>query len=185
MSSQDPPSGGPSVPKPEDASTSESTPLLAETNDSTADASMDTTPDQPPEETWEDIPDDVRNAGAEEIGTRARLIDNDIRVCSARRSDLDSQAERDWLIQVMRSEMQRLQHEQAAMQEKIRDNGEKIKQNKVLPYLVGNVVEVCREHLWELDDNRSMNRRFWMWTRTEKRMVVTKTLIPCEKGNVQ
>lgn len=38
--------------------------------------------------------------------------------------------------------MQRLQHEQAAMQEKIRDNGEKVKQNKVLPYLVGNVVEV-------------------------------------------
>lgn len=36
----------------------------------------------------------------------------------------------------------RLQHEQAAMREKIRDNGEKIKQNKVLPYLVGNVVEV-------------------------------------------
>ena len=28
------------------------------------------------------------------------------------------------------------------MKEKIRDNGEKIKQNKVLPYLVGNVVEV-------------------------------------------
>ena len=42
----------------------------------------------------------------------------------------------------MRSETQRLQHEQAAMQEKIRDNGEKVKQNKVLPYLVGNVVEV-------------------------------------------
>jgi len=30
------------------------------------------------------------------------------------------------------------------MKEKIRDNGEKIKQNKVLPYLVGNVVEVRR-----------------------------------------
>ena len=28
------------------------------------------------------------------------------------------------------------------MKEKIRDNGEKVKQNKVLPYLVGNVVEV-------------------------------------------
>ncbi len=28
------------------------------------------------------------------------------------------------------------------MKEKIRDNGEKIKQNKVLPYLVSNVVEV-------------------------------------------
>jgi hypothetical protein len=29
------------------------------------------------------------------------------------------------------------------MKEKIRDNGEKVKQNKILPYLVGNVVEVC------------------------------------------
>ena len=43
----------------------------------------------------------------------------------------------------MRSETLRLQHEQSMMKEKIRDNGEKIKQNKVLPYLVGNVVEVC------------------------------------------
>jgi 26S proteasome regulatory subunit T5 len=42
----------------------------------------------------------------------------------------------------MKSETQRLQHEQSVMKEKIRDNGEKIKQNKVLPYLVGNVVEV-------------------------------------------
>jgi ATP-dependent 26S proteasome regulatory subunit len=43
---------------------------------------------------------------------------------------------------VMRSETFRLQHEQSVMKEKIRDNGEKVKQNKVLPYLVGNVVEV-------------------------------------------
>lgn len=42
----------------------------------------------------------------------------------------------------MRSENTRLQHEQSVMKEKIRDNGEKIKQNKVLPYLVANVVEV-------------------------------------------
>jgi 26S proteasome regulatory subunit T5 len=42
----------------------------------------------------------------------------------------------------MRSDMLRLQHEQSVMKEKIRENGEKIKQNKVLPYLVGNVVEV-------------------------------------------
>lgn len=35
-----------------------------------------------------------------------------------------------------------MQHEQNVMKEKIRDNGEKIKQNKVLPYLVANVVEV-------------------------------------------
>ena len=43
----------------------------------------------------------------------------------------------------MKSETLRLQHEQSVMKEKIRDNGEKIKQNKVLPYLVGNIVEVC------------------------------------------
>ena len=42
----------------------------------------------------------------------------------------------------MRSEQLRLGHEQSVMKEKIRDNSEKIKQNKVLPYLVANVVEV-------------------------------------------
>lgn len=54
----------------------------------------------------------------------------------------------------MRSETLRLQHEQSVMKEKIRDNGEKIKQNKVLPYLVGNVVEVraCRLVL-QINDN--------------------------------
>ena len=42
----------------------------------------------------------------------------------------------------MKSEIVRLQHEQAAMKERIKDNKEKIKMNKQLPYLVGNVVEV-------------------------------------------
>lgn len=83
---------------------------------------MDTAPDQPPEETWEDIPEDVLALTTDEVLTRVRLLDNDIKV--------------------MRSETLRLQHEQSVMKEKIRDNGEKIKQNKVLPYLVGNVVEI-------------------------------------------
>lgn len=43
----------------------------------------------------------------------------------------------------MKSEIVRLQHEQTAMKERIKDNKEKIKMNKQLPYLVGNVVEVC------------------------------------------
>ena len=54
----------------------ETTNLLAEPTDS----QMDTTPDQPPVETWDDIPDDVKNATVEEIQTRTRLIENDIRV---------------------------------------------------------------------------------------------------------
>ena len=55
----------------------------------------------------------------------------------------------------MRSETFRLQHEQSVMKEKIRDNGEKVKQNKVLPYLVGNVVEVGSAIL----DSRSYSSR--------------------------
>jgi 26S proteasome regulatory subunit T5 len=42
----------------------------------------------------------------------------------------------------MKSENRRLQYEQANVKEKIKDNKEKIKMNKQLPYLVGNVVEV-------------------------------------------
>ncbi|KAI9464936.1 26S proteasome subunit P45 [Lactarius psammicola] len=85
-------------------------------------AEMDTTPDQPVEETWDDIPEEIMELETEDILTRIRLIENDIKV--------------------MRSEQLRLGHEQSVMKEKIRDNGEKIKQNKVLPYLVANVVEI-------------------------------------------
>lgn len=43
-------------------------------------APMDTTPDQPPEETWADIPEDVMSLNTDEILTRIRLIDNDMKV---------------------------------------------------------------------------------------------------------
>jgi 26S proteasome regulatory subunit T5 len=45
---------------------------------------------------------------------------------------------------MMRQENLRLMHERDQMVEKIGDNSTKIKQNKVLPYLVSNVVEVSR-----------------------------------------
>lgn len=43
---------------------------------------MDTTPDEtkPVEETWEDIPDEIKSLGADEINSRIRLIENDIKV---------------------------------------------------------------------------------------------------------
>lgn len=41
---------------------------------------MDTTPDRPPEETWDDIPADILSLNTDEILTRIRLIDNDIKV---------------------------------------------------------------------------------------------------------
>jgi len=43
---------------------------------------MDTTPDEAVvEETWEDLPDDVKGSSTDEVMTRMRLIDNDIKVC--------------------------------------------------------------------------------------------------------
>ena len=128
MSSAPPPSNPPtdSEKKPEGSAPSTS----SNTQDN---ADMDTTPDVQPEETWDDIPEDIMALTTDEIATRTRLIDNDLKV--------------------MRSETQRLQHEQSVMKEKIRDNSEKIKQNKVLPYLVGHIVEV---RIW----------RLWTWMRS-------------------
>jgi 26S proteasome regulatory subunit T5 len=41
---------------------------------------MDTAPDAPAEETWADIPEDIMALSTDEILTRIRLIDNDIKV---------------------------------------------------------------------------------------------------------
>jgi len=43
----------------------------------------------------------------------------------------------------MRSEVMRISHELQAQKDKIKENTEKIKVNKTLPYLVSNVIEVC------------------------------------------
>jgi len=42
----------------------------------------------------------------------------------------------------MRSELMRISHELQAQKDKIKENTEKIKVNKTLPYLVSNVIEV-------------------------------------------
>ncbi|WFD40725.1 26S proteasome regulatory subunit 6A [Malassezia japonica] len=73
-------------------------------------------------DTLEDLPQDVRDAPVQEVQMRTRLLENELKV--------------------MKSEHMRLLHEQTVMKERIKDNAEKISQNKVLPYLVGNVVEV-------------------------------------------
>lgn len=45
-------------------------------------------------------------------------------------------------LQIMKSEVLRVTHELQAMKDKIKENSEKIKVNKTLPYLVSNVIEV-------------------------------------------
>eukprot|EP01136_Pigoraptor_vietnamica_P026815 Opistho-1_new@82288 len=75
---------------------------------------------------WDDgeeaLDEEVLRMSTEEIVSRTRLLDNDIKI--------------------MRNENNRLGHEQAAMKEKIKENQDKIKLNKQLPYLVGNIVEL-------------------------------------------
>ena len=46
------------------------------------------------------------------------------------------------MFQIMKSEVMRISHELQAQKEKIKENAEKIKVNKTLPYLVSNVIEV-------------------------------------------
>lgn len=46
---------------------------------------MDGTSERPAEETWEDIPEDIMALSSDEILTRIRLIDNDLKVCNTQR----------------------------------------------------------------------------------------------------
>lgn len=66
--------------------------------------------------------DETRHMSIGEIRQRIHLLNNDIRI--------------------MKSDVQRITHESRAQRDRIRDNQEKVKLNKQLPYLVANVVEV-------------------------------------------
>ncbi|KOB70175.1 Proteasome 26S subunit 6A, partial [Operophtera brumata] len=75
---------------------------------------------------WEDgeeaLSEEVLRMPTEEIISRTRLLDNEIKI--------------------MKSEVMRISHELQAQNEKIKENTEKIKVNKTLPYLVSNVIEL-------------------------------------------
>eukprot|EP00124_Ichthyophonus_hoferi_P003306 Ihof_evm3s280 gene=Ihof_evmTU3s280 len=74
---------------------------------------------------WEDgeeMDAEVTKMPTDELVARMRLVENEIKF--------------------MRNESVRLQHEKSAMKDRIKENQEKIKVNKQLPYLVANVVEL-------------------------------------------
>jgi len=75
---------------------------------------------------WEDgeesLGEEVLRMGTDEITGRTRLLDNEIKI--------------------MKSEIMRISHELQAQKDKIKENTEKIKVNKTLPYLVSNVIEL-------------------------------------------
>ena len=68
------------------------------------------------------LEDETQHMSTAELRQRIHLLDNDIRI--------------------MRSDLQRIAHESRGQREHIKENQEKVKVNKQLPYLVGNVVEV-------------------------------------------
>ncbi|KAJ2011189.1 26S proteasome regulatory subunit 6A, partial [Coemansia sp. S680] len=69
-----------------------------------------------------DLDAEIKRSSNDEISSRTRLIENEIRV--------------------LKSEHHRLAHEQQMMTGKIKDNRDKININKQLPYLVSSVVEI-------------------------------------------
>lgn len=77
------------------------------------------------EKMWDDEEDalaEVLRMSADEIVSRTRLLDNQVKI--------------------MKSEVMRISHELQAQTDKIKENTEKIKVNKTLPYLVSNVIEL-------------------------------------------
>lgn len=70
---------------------------------------------------------EVSSMSADDVVSRTRLLENEIRI--------------------MRLELTRISHEIQSQRDKIRENTEKIKVNKTLPYLVSNVIEVSSCHL--------------------------------------
>ncbi|GJM87164.1 hypothetical protein PR202_ga03091 [Eleusine coracana subsp. coracana] len=66
--------------------------------------------------------DQIDSMSVDEIATRSRLLDNEIRV--------------------YKDELQRTNLELQTTKEKIKENQEKIKLNKQLPYLVANIIEI-------------------------------------------
>lgn len=68
------------------------------------------------------LPPEFETMNADSISARARLLDNELRV--------------------LKDESTRLNLDQSALKEKIKENKEKIKLNNQLPYLVSNIVEV-------------------------------------------
>mmetsp|Transcript_1439 Transcript_1439/g.3862 ORF Transcript_1439/g.3862 Transcript_1439/m.3862 type:complete len:436 (-) Transcript_1439:378-1685(-) len=69
-----------------------------------------------------EISEEILNADAAEILQRARLLETEVKV--------------------YKSESQRLTHEKNHMNERVKENADKVKMHKQLPYLVGNIVEL-------------------------------------------
>ena len=76
--------------------------------------------DAEPEEEEEVLDEEILNSATRDITARKRLLENDMRI--------------------MKSEFQRLTHEKATMNDKIKDNQDKIENNRYAPRPTSEVV---------------------------------------------
>ncbi|KAM3379074.1 26S proteasome regulatory subunit 6A [Capsicum galapagoense] len=81
--------------------------------------------------------DDLYAMSTDDIIRAARLLDNEIRI--------------------LKDDLQRTNLELDSFKEKIKENQEKIKLNKLLPYLVGNIVEILEMNPEEEDEEDGAN----------------------------
>ncbi|OXA56414.1 26S proteasome regulatory subunit 6A-B [Folsomia candida] len=80
---------------------------------------------------------EIQQWSSDDMISRSRLLENEIRI--------------------MRSEVTRIQHELTTQRDKIRENTEKIKVNKTLPYLVSNVIEILDVDPQEMGEEDGAN----------------------------
>lgn len=90
----------------------------------------------------------------DELKQRIRLLDNEIRI--------------------MKSDINRIKHESSTQIAHIKDNKEKIKLNKQLPYLVANVIEIVEPYIDENGEN-DINMDVSLTTDTKGAVVKTST----------
>jgi 26S proteasome regulatory subunit T5 len=79
-----------------------------------------------------ELEQEILQMSNDEVRQRVTLLNNDIRI--------------------MKSEIQRINHDSETQRERIKDNNEKVKLNKTLPYLVGNIVEILELEEEEEED---------------------------------
>jgi len=88
-------------------------------------------------EVFGDAPDpmleEISRLTNEDLKQRIRALDNEIRI--------------------MKSDMNRIRHESRTQEAHIKDNKEKIKVNKQLPYLVANVIEIVEPYVDPTEDD--------------------------------
>jgi 26S proteasome regulatory subunit T5 len=101
----------------------------------------------------EEVEDEIRKLSVEDLRTRTRLIDNEVRI--------------------LKSESQRLNHEVNGAKERMKDNVEKIKVNRQLPHLVGSVAEILDAD--KLDDFGNTSEYFKKKQNKAKAMVIKTT----------